>query len=292
MKIAVIDIGTNSTLLLIAKVEKDKKPQILEDLIQVTRLGEGLSENKSLKKLAIERTSQAIGTYLEIAKDHSVDITKLIGTAALRVSKNSSEFIDLIKERFGMDIEVLSEEDEATLTFDASVRDFGEKIAVIDIGGGSTEIAISNQKPISLPLGCVKLTEECLLSDPVTTSEVTKAREAISKELPDITTDYPLIANAGTATTLGSIKLGLIEYDREKIHKMKVTSKEIKDIVDKLTSLSIRERKSIKGLMPERADVILAGLLILEGIMKRMKKSEVTISDLGVRWGIFYRTAN
>jgi exopolyphosphatase / guanosine-5'-triphosphate,3'-diphosphate pyrophosphatase len=295
--LAIIDIGTNSTLLLIARITGDGTVEVVEDIATVTKLGEGLSKNSTISDKASERTLTTLSEYKKLCVDHGVERIVTVGTAALRTAKNASDFCMIAKRELGLDIKIISGEEEATLTFSASAHDFGANIEVIDIGGGSTEI-ISNDgseslNSASLPIGCVNLTEQFLKSEPVSKTEVEALRSTIRKKLKAAGSRFTVhgsrfVATAGTATTLMAMNLGLDKYSRDAVHGKTISIDWLQETIGQLQPKSIDERKSIAGLPADRADVILAGAIILDEVMQKLASEEVTISDAGVRRGILY----
>ena len=290
--IAIIDIGTNSTLLLIAEITSDGNIQIIEDLATVTKLGEGLFDNGIISDIAAERTLKTLAAYQKLCIKHGAKQIITVGTAALRNAKNALDFCIIAKKELHLDIRIISGEKEANLTFDASTHDFGKDICVIDIGGGSTEI-ISGDNSTSLPMGCVNLTECILKSDPVTKEETIRLRSTIRNTFNEHDSqftihDSQLIATAGTATTLMAMKLKLDHYNRNAVHGKTLSKNWLQSTILKLESKSIEERKALAGLPKDRADVILAGAVILDETMHKLGYDDIRISDAGVRWGILY----
>ena len=227
-----------------------------------------------------------------------------MGTAAFRKAQNAKDFVAQVKKETGIQIEIISGEREAALTWKAASTDFGENIMVIDIGGGSTEIILydsttvrqyagKNFDCVSLPLGSVVLTEQFCKSDPINQQDCKNLENEITQALNNYRTVVPsyhhtLIATAGTATTLGAIKKRMKAYKHNEIHGSKLSLDELKNIVADLKSKTIEERKKIPGLEPGRADVILAGSLLLLKTAEHFGFEEITVSDRGVRWGLVY----
>ena len=296
---ATIDIGTNSVLLLIGEAEQSGSVRPVVDEARVTRLGEGLADSGSISDKAAERTMAAIEDYLELCDRHSVSGIAAVGTAALRRASNAKDFLLIAERMLGLRIEVISAEREAELTYLASAHDFGEGIVVIDIGGGSTEIISSpsgSRRFVSMPIGCVNLTERFLKKDPPASEEIDSMRRHVRETLDEMAEpaayarahEAKLIATAGTATTLMAINLGLEPYRPDGAHGRGLRITELRAIIDELKSRTVEERKRIKGLIPERADVILAGAELLHETMEKLGYAEVTVSDRGVKWGLFY----
>ncbi len=296
---AAIDIGTNSVLLLIGERLPDGTVRPVEDRARVTRLGEGLAACGAISDAAAERTLSALREYMELCDRHKVEGIAAIGTAALRNASNARDFLLMAKKAMGLSIEVISPEREAELTFLAAASDFGREIVVIDIGGGSTELITELKgvrELVSMPIGCVVLTENHVKSDPPSQHDVDSLRGCVRHELskgiePHIFArphEAKLVATAGTATAIMAMHLALDPYIPEAVHGSLLKITDLRDIVDMLRCKTVAERRSIKGLMPERADVILAGSILLHDAMSYLGYADATISDRGVKWGLFY----
>ncbi|MFH0799047.1 MAG: Ppx/GppA family phosphatase [Pseudomonadota bacterium] len=301
---ATIDIGTNSVLLLIGEAVPDGSVRVVEDRAMMTRLGEGLGKSGEISGAASKRTLDALSSYWELCVKHGVRRVAAIGTAALRNARNAADFLLLARRSLGLEIEIISFDREATLTFASAARDFGDDIVVIDIGGGSTEFVSrerSNGKPgplrfRSLNLGCVSLTEEFIKNDPPSDADILALRSRIRASLkadiePEIYSrphDRTLVATAGTATTLMAMHLKLATYDPALVHGGRLKIDDLRGIVDAFKRMTLEERKRMPGLIPERADVILAGACLLHESMSALGFANATISDRGVKWGLFY----
>ena len=300
-KVASIDIGTNTILLLIAKVEGGRIHP-LHEIETVARLGEGLQKNGILLKEAMDRGIQTLAQYLKWSQEMGVQEIFAAGTSALREAKNSEDFLGLAKGKLGLSIEVISGEEEAQLSFLAVAKDLqeGEKpILVVDIGGGSTEFILGKGDQIaqwiSLPLGSVRFTEEFLRSDPVQAEEWGKMERKIRELLVNV--PHPqetasMVAVGGTATTLASVEQGLEDFVAGKIHRFVLRREALKNQLLLYRSKTIEERKKIPGLPPARADVILAGGAILYLAMEELQCPAVLISCHGVRYGLLYKKLN
>lgn len=199
----------------------------------------------------------------------------------------------MVKEDCDLNIEIISGEREAELSFMAVERDFGSDVLVIDIGGGSTEFIFkkdSNLNLSSLELGSVTIQEKFGKSDPISEKDFSAMKTFIKAKL-DITIQNPsnkLVATAGTATTLAAMKLKLEKYNHSEVHGLALNKTDIEKIIEELRTRTIEERKKLPGLEPKRADVILPGSLILNSVIEKFGFKEVTVSDRGVRWGLIY----
>lgn len=303
---ATIDIGTNSVLLLVGETRPDGRINIVADEARISRLGQGICVQENLQVEAIERTISVLKEYVGICEKHHVSTIAAVGTAALREAANASAFISRAKEELNLEIEIIPPEREAWLTFMASARDFGTDALVCDIGGGSTELiwgkpSAPANKPhhedcqfMTLPLGSVVLTERFVKSDPVTIDEFHELCAAIDQQLNQALMSLShrhaekLVATAGTATTIAAIEKKMTIYDHKKIHGTILEMLNIQVIIDVIKMRTLAERSKIPGLQHGREDVIFAGAIILDRVMRRLGYDTVTISDKGLRWGLFY----
>jgi len=300
-RVASIDIGTNTILLLISEVKRGKIHPLFE-METVVRLGEGVQKNKMLLKEAMERGLQTLAQYLKRCQAMEVQKIFAAGTSALREAKNSEDFLKGAKDKLNLSIEVISGEEEAQLSFLAVANDLKEvkkPVLVVDVGGGSTEFILGKGDQIShwisLPLGSVRFTEEFLCSDPIQEEEWEKMERKIQGHLVNIphSKEPPsMVAVGGTATTLASVEMGLEEFIAEKIHHFILKKGELGKQLLRYRSKTIEERKKIPGLPVARADVILAGGTILYLAMEELKCSSVLISCHGVRYGLLYKKLN
>jgi len=297
-RVASIDIGTNTILLLIAEVRRGKLITLF-DTETIVRLGEGVQKNGILSEGAMERGFQTLEGYLK--KCHKMKVQKIfaVGTSALREARNSAQFLTMVKEKLHLSIEVISGEEEASLSFLAVARDLKEaekSILVVDVGGGSTELVQGKGgailQSVSLPLGIVRFNEKFLLSDPVKEEEWKAMAEEIRKQLsgfPFPKEPLSMISIGGTGTALVSVELGLEKFIPEKIHRFILTREALRNQLFLYRSKTLEEREKIKGLPSARADVILAGGTILYLIMEGAGCSSFMVSTHGVRYGLLYK---
>ena len=297
-RVASIDIGTNTILLLIAEVGEENINPLFE-METIVRLGEGVQKNGTLMKEAMNRGLQTLSQYLERCQAMEVQKIFAVGTSALREAKNSEDFLKLVKAKLNLSIEVISGEEEAQLSFLAvakDLREVKEPILVVDVGGGSTEFILGRGRQIgqciSLPLGSVRFTEQFLHSDPVREEEWQKMERKIREllvNIPHSQEPLSMVAVGGTATTLSSVDQGLEEFIAEKIHHFVLIKEALKNQLLLYRSKTIDERRKIPGLPVARADVILAGGAILYLAMEELKCSSVLISCQGLRYGLLYK---
>lgn len=295
MKIATVDIGTNTVLLLIAETIGDELVAV-EEHATITRLGEGVDKSRVLKPEAIARTNAALDVYAAIAKKHGVVRAAIVGTSAMRDASGGEQIRENVKNGFGVDARVLSGDEEAEMTYAGALSGLGiaddQTVAVFDIGGGSTEVVRGKSGIIgyahSFDVGSVRLTERHVKSDPPSPAELTAIEEALRRDLEPARgakTDR-VVGIAGTMTTLAAVALEMKIYDGARVHGHVMTRAEIATTVDRLAGLPLTERQTLPGLEPKRADVIVAGGLIALACLDALGAGAVTISDRGVRWGL------
>ena len=287
---AVIDTGTNSTRLLIADVAPGQVDEV-ERLTTVTRLGEGVDSDGMLHSDARERVHACVERYSVAIRKAGPNRVMVIATSSVRESKDGAEFITGLAGGFGYESRVLSGVEEASLSFSgAAIGSYpGERIALFDIGGGSTEVVTGRDSHVdfarSLALGCVRLTERFLNSDPVEKEQLEEAAAFVSGTLereidlgllvrPDRT-----LAVAGTATALAAIDLSLQIYNRDLVHGHMMSYSRIEELLGQLAAMTITQKLDIPTMERGRADVIVAGTLILERLMMHTGAEDVTISE-------------
>ena len=298
-RIATIDIGTNTTLLLVAEANGGAI-SVLEDRAEITRLGRGIGKDGGLGQDGIDRTLAALSGYAVLARVHEAPIFA-IGTEALRRAPNAADFLCRAAALLDTPVEVIDGEREAALTFLAVRLSFPEAAAqtmmVVDIGGGSTEVIVARRGAVelcrSLPLGSVRLTERHIHHDPPLAPEIDAVRADIVGHLAQ--TPFPgeadrpcLVGVAGTVTSLAAMVQDLRSYDPELVHGYRLTLPALEKQIDRLRASTQSEREAMTGLDPRRADVILSGALILSEIARRLGVANVLVSDRGIRWGLLY----
>jgi len=290
-KYAVIDIGTNSIRMLLAEV-KDGEIKNSTKVLEMTRIGKGVNKTKRLSDDAMDRSIDALRKFKDLAIDYGASEIKAIATSAVRDALNKDEFITRVKEELGMEIDVISGEKEAELGFAGVIygnMSKSQDILVIDIGGGSTEFIIGVGNEIkyrtSIDVGAVRMTDKHISTDPISDDEFNNLAQDIEKILRDVIVkikEYNIeevFGIGGTVTTLAAIDQNLDIYDRNKVHNYKLKTYEIEDMIDRFKSLNNDARKKIRGLQPKRADIILAGSIILYEILKALGVEQIIISD-------------
>lgn len=295
MKVAAIDIGTNSTRLLIVDYE-DGNYKVLERDLIITRLGEGVDDSKFLTDEAINRTIKALEKYDKKIKKYNIKKVKAVGTSALRDVKNKNDFINPLAKKISFKINIISGNQEAKYIYQGVKTDIkNSDFLIIDIGGGSTEFIWKNQNNIiekSLDIGAVRLTERIIEDSkkPLSNVEQEKLQNEIKKILNNQNIKKfktkKMIGVGGTITTLAAMNLGLEEYDSGKIHQCLLLKEDIEQLFNKLSKSNISERKNMKGLNESRADIITAGAIILELIMEIVDINKIKVSERDILYGL------
>ena len=297
-RIAVVDLGTNSTRLLVADVASDGSLTELERRSEVTRLGDGVDATGRLSDEAVDRVLASMGRYRELSDAASAGRRIAVATSAVRDSSNGDEFHQRVRSELGFDIRTISGDEEARLTFLGATagRDPGPPTLVVDIGGGSTEYVVgeAGSEPafhVSTRLGSVRQTERHLFSDPPAGHELsalaTAAREIIAAGVPEqVFTDTNAgMAVAGTATQLASVDQQLEAYDRGKVHGYRLLLGECERILARLAAVPVAERRGVPGLDPDRAPTIVAGATIMVESMRLFGLDYVEVSEADILHG-------
>jgi len=292
---AVIDIGTNSLKMHVA-TSAAGNTTVLGDFTDVTRLGEGLHETGELGAEAIARNVEAIASFQAKALELGAETVIAVGTMALRSASNTSDFTDAVRERCGLEVEVVPGEEEARLSYLAVLSGLGTgegRVVVFDTGGGSTEFIFGDGEEIlerfSLEVGSRRPTEEFCKSDPVTPDELASMVARLEKEFGRLEAGVDaLVGMGGTVTSMGAVHHKMKVYDQDVIQGSTLALTQVERQVELYRARTIEERREMVGLMPKRADVILAGAAIVMTVMRKLGANELTISDRGLRHGLFY----
>ncbi len=300
-RVASIDIGTNTILLLIAEVRRRKLRSLFETET-IVRLGEGVQQTGILSAEAMDRGLRTLAQYLQRCREMNVKKVFAVGTSALRETRNSQDFLQRVTKEIDLPIEIISGEEEARLSFLAVAKDLkgiNRLILVIDVGGGSTEFILGKggrvEEWVSLPLGSVRFTERFLLTDPVREKAWEEMKNEIERQLAHIPCPKGspiLVGVGGTATTLASVEQGLDEFNFERIHHFSLKKEDLRNQLLLYRSKTIAERRKMLGLPSSRADVILAGAAILYLAMEKVNSPSVLISCHGIRQGLLYKRLN
>ena len=300
MRVATIDIGTNTVLLLVAETGEGGELVPVEEHATITRLGEGVDRTRTLAPAAVERTNACLDRYAAIVERQGAERVAVVGTSAMRDAGGGEAVRAHVMARFGVESRTISGDEEARLTFAGAMsglpgRSAPGEVVVFDIGGGSTEVVRGERSTgavayaQSFDVGSVRLTERHVRSDPPTpeeTAAVLEAARATFATLPPLQLAAPPIGIAGTMTTLAAVSLGMREYDAPRVHGLTLPIAEIERVVDRLAALPLDARRGVPGLEPKRADVIVAGGLVALAFLRGVRADAVTISDRGVRWGL------
>lgn len=299
MRVAAIDCGTNSIRLLIADVQGDHFREITREM-EIVRLGQGVDQTGQFHVDAIERTLAAVDKYaIEIAR-RGVERIRFCATSATRDASNRDLFINGVKERLGVAPEVISGEEEASLSFMGATKDLPETLApylVVDIGGGSTEFVIgkrSVESAKSVNIGCVRMSERHFKDDPASIEEIESAHRDIQSAIAeaakvvDIKSAKSLVAVAGTATTVAAAALQLPQYDRYAIHLSRISAEKVHAVSEMFLKMNREERAALGYMHPGRVDVIGAGSLVLSEIIKAVGAKEFIASESDILDGIAF----
>jgi len=307
MRIASIDIGTNTLRLLIGELTEAGTVEKLHIQRVITRLGEGFSQNNGIiSELAAQRTIRALSGFADVLSDYRVEHVRAVATSVVRESSNKEEFKERVNTETGLNIEIISGEEEAVLTVNGvlgSVTVTTEDALIFDIGGGSTEyIHVRGNTIISLksvPLGVIHMTEQYLSNNINSESELAHLTQYIDNILASKLTDFDipdtsilsLIGTAGTPTTLAAIELKLDPYKPSLVNSFILSRVMIVHMLKKLSSMTAEERLSLTGLEKGREDLIVSGTLTVLRTMNRFSKDSLIVSDGGLLEGVLYSLA-
>jgi exopolyphosphatase/guanosine-5'-triphosphate,3'-diphosphate pyrophosphatase len=284
MRVGVVDLGTNSTRLLVADVADGRVEEVARRLT-ITRLGEGVDERRKLLPLPIARVRNVLADYRRELDELGAERVLAVGTSAIRDAENGEAFLGEIEWSYGFSTRLLSGEDEADLTRRgvANGRELSDDTLVLDVGGGSTELITAGSRT-SLDLGCVRLTERHLHGDPPMPDELQAAAGEVREALPQLE-PADAIGVAGTVTTLAALDLGLGEYDPERVHGHRISVQGVQEQLDRLASLPLAARRELPALEPERAPVIVAGALIVREVLGRYGLDGLEASERDILHG-------
>jgi exopolyphosphatase/guanosine-5'-triphosphate,3'-diphosphate pyrophosphatase len=294
--LAGIDCGTNSTRLLVA----DESGKAVERLMRITRLGQGVDATGRLAEEAIGRTVAFLEEYRKVLDQHGVERVRMTATSAARDAANRDDFFTAATAAAGVTPELLGGDEEARLSFLGATSELDPAdgpFLVADIGGGSTEFAVgSSGDPdgvLSTDIGCVRITEKFLHSDPPAPEELSQAFDVVRGHLDDVARVIPSVAEvrrfvglAGTVTTMAAVELGLADYDRDRIHHFLLTRAAAEDVFRTLATESRRQRLFNPGLEEARADVIVGGAIIVCAIMRYFDFAECLVSEADILDGL------
>ena len=302
-RVAAIDCGTNSIRLLIADISGGKFKEVLRDM-EIVRLGQGVDENKSFHPDAINRTLAAVEKFKNQLAGKGVEKIRFCATSATRDAANRDLFIDGVRQILGVEVEVIPGEEEARLSFNGATKELLQSDApflVVDIGGGSTEFVYGNKEvefAKSVDIGCVRMSERHLKSQPVEMSQVAQAIIDIDKAIAQaaavvqISTAKTLVAVAGTATTIAAAALELETYDRYTIHLSRIPAEKVHKVSAAFQAMTKSEISNLGFMHPGRVDVITAGSLVLSRVMAATGATEFVASESDILDGMAWSLIN
>ncbi len=296
-RFATIDIGTNSVLLLVAERGADGGFAPVVERMEITRLGRGVDATRLLSEEALRATLEAVGRFAQLARAHGAVEVVATATSAARDAQNGYLLVEGAAS-LDVPVEVIAGEREARLSWRAVADEFspaGEPLAVIDIGGGSTEVIVGAGPSYafrhSFDVGSVRLTERHVAGDPPSPASLAALAHAVDETfsgVPKVAPATRVVGVAGTYTTLCAVAYGVEPYDAARVHGHVMTLEELADVAARLASLPVAERRRLPGLDPKRADVIVAGASVAVGAVRALGATTITIGDRGVRWGYLY----
>jgi exopolyphosphatase / guanosine-5'-triphosphate,3'-diphosphate pyrophosphatase len=291
-RVAAIDLGTNSTRLLVADVDAGVLTEV-ERLLRITRLGDRVDADRRLSEAGMRRVHDVLALYAARAGEFGAERTLAVATSAVRDAANGESFLVEVRARHGITCRLLSGDEEAVLTYRGvtSARVAQAGTVICDIGGGSTELVLGDgagvAAQVSLELGCVRMSERFLTADPPTAEQLSRLREAAAALLPPTITGQAreLIGVAGTVTTLATIDLGLDREIPERIDAHRLSAEMVERLLADLAAVTLDERRRVRGLMPERAPTIVAGAAILAEVLRACGLAELTVSERDILHG-------
>ena len=302
-QVAVIDCGTNSIRLLIAEISGSTFKEVIRTM-EIVRLGQGVDENKAFHPDAINRTLSAVKSFKEIIDKNKVDKIRFCATSATRDASNRNIFIDGVRDILNVQVEVIPGEEEAALSFTGATYQLDQgagPFLVVDIGGGSTEFVYGDKKVMSaksVNIGCVRMSERHLTSQPPTMDQIASAIVDIDIAITHAAVSVPinsaksLIAVAGTATTVAAAALDLSKYDRDLIHLSKISADKVHKVAQMFQSMSKSEISALPYMHEGRVDVITAGSLVLSRVMAATGAAEFVASESDILDGMAFSLIN
>ena len=297
---AIVDVGTNSIKFCLAEGTGAGGYKVVKDVNDIVRLGEGLKDTGRIGAEALERNARSVANFVGEAKAAGADEIVAVGTMALRVAENDADFIARVKELCGVELRVLSGEEEAQLSYVAvmsGIKGAAETdLMTMDTGGGSTEFVFGKAgklvRKFSLNVGAVRFTEQYLAAMPVAADKLAEAQAAIAKELGDGGVAGPvafLVGMGGTVTSMASVKHRMARYDPDAIQGSTLSLNDVNAQIADYAAKTLEQRREIVGLQPKRADVILAGACIVKAVLELTGAKEMTVSDRSLRHGLLFQ---
>jgi exopolyphosphatase/guanosine-5'-triphosphate,3'-diphosphate pyrophosphatase len=300
-RLAAVDIGTNSVRLLVAEVDgvgREAEITPVDRRMRITRLGQGVDRSRRLHPDAVTRTVDVLREYRGALDELGVARVRATATSAARDALNRDEFFGAAAAVLGVEPELLPGEEEARLSFIGATAELDEPAPylVVDIGGGSTEFVVGTSDPeglTSVDVGCVRLSEQFLTSDPPAAEELSEAVSVVRDHLADVDREVPavrdavtLVGLAGTVTTMAAVEMGLPEYDRDKIHHFRLERGAAEEVFRTLATETAEERRHNPGLEPGRVDVIVGGAIVLVTVLRYFGFDEVLVSEADILDGL------
>lgn len=310
MIVAALDVGTNTVRLLVARLAPGGRLEPLHYALRITRLGGGATP-AGLAGDAIERTVTAVADFVRAAREAGAVAWRAVATSATREAPNGRRVVERVREAAGLDLEVISGEEEAALalrgirwSLERLPGGVPDRLAIVDLGGGSTEVLLAERRGDawhaegpSIPIGTVRLVERFLASDPPATHEMVAMAAAVEAALAasldpvlarvgEAGRSRPLVGTAGAITTFAAMDLGLATYDRARIDGHRLSRASLEARLDQLTAMPAARRLALPGLEPGREDLVVPGLVILLAVMDRLRANTVTVVDGGLLEGI------
>jgi exopolyphosphatase/guanosine-5'-triphosphate,3'-diphosphate pyrophosphatase len=300
-RVAAIDVGTNTVLLLVAEARPGGAVALAERA-EITRLGRGVDATGRLDPAAIAETVGVLAAYAAEARALGVGAIDCVATSAARDAANGAEFFSAARAAAGLEPRIISGDEEARLVYASAWRDFGaaaagSRLAVLDVGGGSTEFTFGRgatpEGRRSLQVGAVRLTERHVREDPINPATLGTLRQAARAALAPLALMGGggvgrLVGVAGTVTTLAAVEQALPRYDAERVHGASLSRATLERVLARLAALPLAERAGLPGMEPKRADVIVAGAVVVAEAMALTGFETLTVSDRGVRWGLVH----
>jgi len=294
-RVASIDLGTNSTRLLVADVEGDRLDEVVR-LLTITRLGEGVDRRRRLLPVPITRVRNCLTQYRRTLEEHGADRTLAIATSAVRDAENGEAFLGEIEWSYGFTTRLLSGTEEAAMMIRGVTagRSPLDDVLVVDIGGGSTELVVAADGKVasatSLDIGCVRVTERFLTSDLPSPPELAAASAYVRALLPPLEAGSA-IGVAGTVTTLAALDLGDVNYDPARTHGHRLSLASVEEHLERLAAMTTEERAAVPGIEPGRAPVIVAGAVVLREILDAFGLDEIEVSERDILHGAAFAAA-
>ncbi len=291
-----LDVGSNSVKILVASSAAELSTPVYDD-VRICGLGQGLAETGCLAQTAMDRSAVALRELIETARAHGVDEIAAVGTMALRSATNGDEFLSRIAADCAVEIQVIPGEEEARLSYLAASSTLGpgrgERL-LLDVGGGSSEFISGRDGELvgrfSLNMGCIRFSESRLAADPPGRAAAETLLADLARELAPVELPGPieeLIGIGGTATSLGTVKLGMENWDPTRIQGLTLTRAEVEDLLDRFTIATLAERAALPGLHPGRAPVITAGTAVILSVMYKVGAETLVLSDRALRHGLW-----